>query len=306
MKYFVFILILLVLGCNRTNSIQLEGNKYDIETPPATTKISENFYADVSEVSNIDYREYQFWLSRLYGYESIEYKEALLDTLVWRNEIAFGEPYRNVYFTHPAYNSYPVVGINLTQAEKYTQWRTERVAELLLIRKGLIKSNYNIDLNNYFTIDKYIEGGYDWIIKKEVIAIPIYKIPSIQEWELIAGINSKLKYGTDSLSRHNKKILKRYKCLYQTSDSIELSSNSKYTIWRDSPCSVRELSKNINGLYSIVGNVAELVENENVIKGGSWKQKINEITLSKNESFIEPSTWIGFRNVCKFEILKKN
>lgn len=71
------------------------------------------------------------------------------------------------------------------------------------------------------------------------------------------------------------------------------------------PNEVNSLSKNVYGLYGIIGNVAELVEDKNIVKGGGWEQKISEISISKNEPFKNPSNSIGFRNVCTFEVMKK-
>lgn len=34
------------------------------------------------------------------------------DTLVWRSRLGFNEPYVEYYFRHPAYQNYPVVGVN--------------------------------------------------------------------------------------------------------------------------------------------------------------------------------------------------
>jgi hypothetical protein len=43
---------------------------------------------DMAEVANVDYREYTYWLSRVYGvdYPELVYK-ALPDTLVWLSRL---------------------------------------------------------------------------------------------------------------------------------------------------------------------------------------------------------------------------
>ncbi|WP_282456685.1 formylglycine-generating enzyme family protein [Chitinophaga sedimenti] len=48
-----------------------------------------SFYIDETEVSNVHYREYLYWLTRMYN-ESFPdvVKKALPDTLVWRSELA--------------------------------------------------------------------------------------------------------------------------------------------------------------------------------------------------------------------------
>jgi len=42
---------------------------------------------DETEVRNIDWREYLYWLQRVYPNDRGVYKAALPDTLVWRDEL---------------------------------------------------------------------------------------------------------------------------------------------------------------------------------------------------------------------------
>ena len=72
-----------------------------------------SFYLDETEVRNVDYLEYLFWLQRVYGLSYPEvYKKALPDTLVWRDKLGYNEPFVNGYLRHPAFKNYPVVGVS--------------------------------------------------------------------------------------------------------------------------------------------------------------------------------------------------
>src|SRR5690606_26320466 len=96
-----------------------------------------SFYMDEAEISNLQYGEYVYWLQRVFvSYEEV-YKKALPDTLVWRNRLAFNEPYVEYYFRHPAYKDYPVVGVNWLQATDFAAWRTDRVNEMILDREKI-------------------------------------------------------------------------------------------------------------------------------------------------------------------------
>jgi gliding motility-associated lipoprotein GldJ len=98
-----------------------------------------SFYMDETEISNIDYREYLYWVDRVFGETYPEtWKRALPDTLVWRDELAYNEPMVETYFRHPAYDDYPVVGVNWNQANEFCKWRTDRVNEMILIERGII------------------------------------------------------------------------------------------------------------------------------------------------------------------------
>ncbi len=112
------------------------------------------------------------------------------------------------YFRSPEFDDYPLVGITLDQAKKYSNWRTERVAEMLLIEKGILNVNINADKDNCFTIERFRNGTYP--LRKESkakIVFPVYKIPTIEEWGALSAIDSSLPYGIDSLDRHNHRFL---------------------------------------------------------------------------------------------------
>lgn len=49
------------------------------------------------------------------------------DTLVWVRDFAYSynEPYTRNYFWHPAFDDYPVVGVNWHMANAFTYWRTK-------------------------------------------------------------------------------------------------------------------------------------------------------------------------------------
>ncbi len=48
------------------------------------------------------------------------------DTLCWISDFSYSynEPMSNVYFHHPSYDNYPVVGVNWIQAKAFSVWRT--------------------------------------------------------------------------------------------------------------------------------------------------------------------------------------
>jgi formylglycine-generating enzyme len=110
---------------------------YDWNNVPKRVSVS-SFYMDETEIRNIDYREYLYWLRHVYATDyNYLYRQALPDTLVWRERLAYNEPMVELYLRHPAYEEYPVVGVSWVQASKYCEWRTDRVNEYILMREGI-------------------------------------------------------------------------------------------------------------------------------------------------------------------------
>lgn len=126
--------------------------------------IADSIYYDKEEIRVIDWMEYQFWLEKVYGKESPEYRAALPDKEIIRQQMPLVEP--DVYLHSPAYIHLPVFGVNTEQARAYCRWRTDRVAEHILVNMKLLEWNPEQNPNNFFTLqnNNNLPADLRWLI----------------------------------------------------------------------------------------------------------------------------------------------
>ncbi|HLP04303.1 MAG TPA: SUMF1/EgtB/PvdO family nonheme iron enzyme, partial [Paludibacter sp.] len=195
------------------------GEKGEFVTAPRdnrTRRITvSSFYMDQYEIRNIDWREYTNWMAVVFGKTAPKLvAKAQPDFKVWREELAYNEPYLENYFTHPAFDQYPVVGVTWEQAMDFCVWRTDRMNEIALIRAGIIlppnfaslekQTNPDSIANSFvFNTQKYLlQSSYQPAAGKnpkknlygqnrkvdmsDGILFSSYRLPTEAEWEFAA------------------------------------------------------------------------------------------------------------------------
>lgn len=222
------------------------------------------------------------------------------DSLVWMRDFSYSynEPYTRLYFSHPSYNDYPVVGITWKQAVAFCHWRTNN-------------SNFYLDKGN--KRDEKIDG--------------IYRLPTEAEWEYAARGNSKTNnmypWGSPYTRTKEGRLLANFKPGRGDYFGSDAKNDNIYT------SKVQSFPENGYKLYDMAGNVAEWTSSvyyeggynfmgdfspdlqynakdedpismkRKVVRGGSWKDIAYNIQVSTRNYEYQDSakSYIGFRCV---------
>lgn len=216
------------------------------------------------------------------------------DTKVWATDFPNSQTDELVseYFTNPAYDDYPVVGVTWKQARAYAYWRS---------------------MHSHTKKSKYIKN----------FQLP-YSLPSEAQWAYAAqGSQDAMEdYTTDS-SRIPRDKKNRLIANFKQDEGDYTEDGSSYTV------PVTSYAPNAFGLYNMEGNVAEwvldsynesawaFVHDQNpvllydadstesnfmkskVVRGGSWKDNARYLSpyIRDYESQDIPHSYIGFRCV---------
>lgn len=230
-----------------------------------------------------------------YDYEVSVYP----DTLVWMKDFpnSNNSAMTTMYFSHPTYQNYPVVGVSWVQAMAFCDWRTKM-------------------LNKYMRDTRRPGEG-------------IFRLPTEAEWELACKGNERdsINYwGNPSLqgvatSKKDSTQTNYYVANFKQNTGNYGSDGALYTVKANS------YFPNAYGLYNMLGNVQEWtmttftpatnkaqinpsfgsymadIDNmsviEKVVKGGSWKDARRFVGLYTRDLVpqTEANSYTGFRCV---------
>ncbi len=241
-------------------------------------KIKDGFYVNKTEVSNLDYRT--FLAALLEDNKQALYNKNLPDTQIWRKDISYNEPFVDFYFRHLAYNNYPVVGISYENALQYCQWLTDR---------------YNA-------------------AEKRKFSKVLFRLPTKEEWELAANggdASKQYTWGSGFIVNNRKQHLCNYKIDDALYDSVivrlkpesENRNARQITKRKFIAANVKSYYPSSFGMYNMCGNVAEMIAEKGIAKGGSFVDPAWQVTIASEKKFETATADIGFR--VAMEVLEK-
>lgn len=232
--------------------------------PPGTVRLSDTLFIDKEEISNLSWQEYLYWLKTMYGSNSAEYQAALPDSTVWLYDgMTSNLPWQSLFFQMNHFKSFPVSGLSYEQALDFCKWRTERVRYFMNFSK------------RYVDCDFY------------------YRLPSKSEWEFAANGSPEV------FNRLSPPIVIKANPS-TTVINVSWPANLKYVeggSW-DHPIAVRSYMANLLGIFDMTGNVAEMLNEKGLCKGGSFYHHPEEARNGKTLTYQKAAAWLGFRCVC--------
>jgi formylglycine-generating enzyme required for sulfatase activity len=250
------------------------------EIEKSVAKITDSLYAGKYEVSNRIYRYFESDLIKNNKTDLLKISRP--DTLNWRDKLAYNEPLVGLYYRHPAYQNYPVVNISHEAAVLFCTWLTEK---------------YNANPKRAF---------------KKVV----FRLPTENEWETAAKGGNNLSSYPWGERLQNKQFMCNYKvfgdeCItYDTlSKKLVIGSNINFGVAgnlndaADLTAPVNSYSANNFGLYNVCGNVAEMVQEKGVSRGGGWRSPGGDVRIKSKGHYVKSSSDLGFRYF--MEILEK-
>jgi formylglycine-generating enzyme required for sulfatase activity len=259
-KKLLFLISLFILV---SNSYAQEKVFPITQTNKRFVKVDEKMYVDKFEVTVQDYVTFLDEAKKNGRDMSI----LMYDSNCWREIVPARIAEIDYYFSYSSYRNYPILGISNFAAQEFCKWLTEK---------------YNADPNRKFTK-------------------VVFRLPTEQEFVKVAlsiydTTKSFYPWGYQSL--YNRKHKKNCNFLEINQFNIDLAEGGCHIrnfiiIPMTEP--VCSYLPNPYGVYNIVGNVSEMIQEDHYAMGGDYLSTGYNVRICSKKYFREPTSMVGFR-----------
>jgi formylglycine-generating enzyme required for sulfatase activity len=260
MKKLLLLVQIILLVCN---SYAQEKVFPITQTNKRFVKIDEKLYVDKFEVTVHDFVTFLDEAKKNGRDMSI----LMYDSNCWRENSPFMEATLEYYYNYRSYKNYPIVGITNVAAQEFCKWLTEK---------------YNANPKRKF---------------KKVV----FKLPTEQEFVKVARstFDTIMIYPWGYASLYNSKREKNCNFLEINQITIDIKENEfnikEFFGILSMTEPVYSYQPNPYGIFNIVGNVSEMIQEDHYAMGGDYLSTGYNVRIKSKKYFISPSSTVGFR-----------
>ena len=217
------------------------------------------------------------------------------DTLVWAHDYAYSynDPWTRNYFHHPAFDEYPVVGVNWKQAVAFSKWRTKILDEYLMDRDEPLHDEFRLPTESEW--EYAARGGLDlspypwggpYTTNDKGCFLANFK-PRRGNYTADGGIRT-VKVGSYNPNNYG---------LYDMSGNVSEWTDNTY----DESAFSFAHDMNMDFKYEAEDSDPNILKRK-TIRGGSWKDISHYIQVGTRDYEYQDTakSYIGFRNVISF------
>ncbi|MBD2766847.1 SUMF1/EgtB/PvdO family nonheme iron enzyme [Hymenobacter sp. BT664] len=204
------------------------------------------------------------------------------------------------YFSNVFYDYYPVVGVSYEQVVAFCKWRGKIISYMINRDKKL--GSADSLAASYIVVESRLPTEAEWeqaaLVKRglpygsKYISAPIQINPE-------AASYFKQRSGTEAEASQIRADIKAYNDSQPSRSFINYNQAEPYFLRLPTPAYVYGGPTNDYGLYNLLGNVAEMIQERGITKGGSYRDPLTACTVISRNPYSGPSPTVGFRCVIR-------